>query len=147
MYQMIKPYKAENPITTINKIRSILTEVGIFVREKYIQNNNYFTCRVEIANNDLLKYEIGTNGKGTTIEYAFASAYAEFMERLQNNILIKKKFFFSKYYNLNCNFTKQLIKENKQLDFIYCQYEKVIETEKVIDDNFQILSNLFFKMN
>jgi len=141
---MLKPYKEEKPIITINKIRSILNEIGIFVNERFIQNNDYFTCRLEIANKNLLKYEIGTNGKGTTIEYAFASAYAEFMERLQNDILIKKKFFFSKYYNVHSNFTKQLIAENKKLDFIYCQYEKIIETEKVVDDNFQILSNLLY---
>lgn len=36
--------------------------------------------------------EIGTNGKGVTKEYALASAYAEFMERLQSNFLLKSSF-------------------------------------------------------
>ena len=31
--------------------------------------------------------DTGTNGKGTSEEYCLASGFAEFMERLQNNIL------------------------------------------------------------
>jgi ribosomal protein S12 methylthiotransferase accessory factor len=78
----------------------------------------------------LKEFDIGTNGKGTSIEYACASAYAEFMERLQNNILIKKPFFFSKYYDKNCAFKEQLKTENKELDFS-CLRQWVTQIEKV----------------
>ena len=98
MYKMLKPYKEEKPLVTINKIRSILNEIGIFVSEEYLQDGEYFTCRVEIANENLKDFKMGTNGKGKSIEYA----YAEFMERLQNNMLINDSYFFSKYYDIDC---------------------------------------------
>ncbi len=140
---MLKPYKDEKPLITINKIRSILNELGIFVSEKYAQDGNFFTCRVKIVSDNLKEFDIGTNGKGTSIEYACASAYAEFMERLQNNILIKKPFFFSKYYDKNCAFKEQLKTENKELDFLFCPNERIIETSKIIDNNYELLSKLF----
>ena len=54
---MLKPYKEEKPLITINKIRSILNELGIFVIEKYKQNGDYFTCRVQSANDNLIVVE------------------------------------------------------------------------------------------
>lgn len=140
--KMLKPYKEEKPLITINKIRSILNDVGIFVTEKYIQNGDYFTCRIEIANDNLKRFNLGTNGKGTSMEYAYASAYAEFMERLQNNVLLKNSFYFSKYYNKNCAFKKQLKIEDKELSFIFCPDEKIVRMTKIIDDNYEILSDL-----
>ncbi|MDR2064708.1 MAG: hypothetical protein LBP85_03230 [Prevotellaceae bacterium] len=77
MNKMLKPYKEEKPVITINKIRSILSELGIFVSEKFIQDGDYFTCRIVIANDNLMEFDIGTNGKGTSIEYSMASGYAE----------------------------------------------------------------------
>lgn len=143
MHKMLKPYKEEKPLITINRIRSILNDVGIFVSEKFIQDGDYFTCRIVIANDNLMEFNIGTNGKGTSIEYAYASAYAEFMERLQNNVLIKASFFFSKYYNRDCVFKKQLKLENKELDFLFCPDEKMIEMTKIIDENYEILRKSF----
>ncbi|NVO12100.1 MAG: YcaO-like family protein [Bacteroidales bacterium] len=143
MYKMLKPYKEEKPIVTINKIRSILNDLGIFVSEEHIQDGDYFTCRIQIANDNLRAFKMGTNGKGTTLEYAYASAYAEFIERLQNNMLINQSFFFSKYYDKDCAFNKQLRLENKELDFLFCPDEKIIEMPKIIDENYEILSNLF----
>jgi ribosomal protein S12 methylthiotransferase accessory factor len=140
---MLKPYKEEKPLITINKIRSILNEVGIFVSEKYGQDGDYYTCRIEITNDNLKDFKMGTNGKGTSIEYAYASAYAEFMERLQNNVLIKNYYFFSKYYDKECTFNEQLKIEKKELDFIFCPDEKIIEINKIIEENYEMLSVLF----
>ncbi len=139
MYKLLKPYKEEKPLVTINKIRSILNDVGIFVTEKYKQDGDYFTCRIEIANDNLREFEMGTNGKGISIEYAYASAYAEFMERLQNNFLLGNSFFFSKYYDKDCVFNEQLKTENKELDFIFCPDEKIIEMTKIVDKNCKVL--------
>ena len=143
MHKLLKPYKDEKPLITINKIRAILNEVGIFVSEKYAQDGDYFTCRIEIANDHLKEFNIGTNGKGTSIEYASASAYAEFMERLQNNILIKGSFYFSKYYDKDCAFNKQLKLEKQELDFIFCPDEKIMEMTQIIDENYEMLSKSF----
>ena len=76
-------YKDELPVNTINIIRSILNDLGILTTERCINPiGGLYSTRVEIAGTN-----IGTNGKGTTYEYALASAYAEFMERLQNQVL------------------------------------------------------------
>lgn len=40
-----------------------------------------------LGNHDLAKLGIGMNGKGSTFEYALASGYAEFMEKIQNRFL------------------------------------------------------------
>jgi ribosomal protein S12 methylthiotransferase accessory factor len=137
---MLKPYKEEKPLITINRIRTILNEVGVFVTEKYIQDGEYFTCRIEIVNDGLREFKMGTFGKGVSIEYACASAYAEFMERLQNNVLLKNTFFFSKLYDKDCVLKKQLKVENEELDFIYCPGEKVVEMSEIVDRYFEILS-------
>ncbi len=48
MFKLIKPYKEQYPLFTINKIRSILSEVGIFVTERFIKDGDFFTCRVSV---------------------------------------------------------------------------------------------------
>ena len=85
----MKPYKAASPQDTIYRIRTILHQLGIFTIEQHMQSEGmYYSCRVNIDNNDIGKYEIGANGKGMTVEYALASAYAELMERLENRMII-----------------------------------------------------------
>ncbi|WP_421920090.1 YcaO-like family protein [Marinifilum sp.] len=143
MLKLLKPYKEVKPLVTINKIRSVLNDIGIFVTEQYKKDGDYFTCRIEIANDNLSEFKIGTNGKGISLEYAYASAYAEFMERLQNNMLLENSFFFSKYFERDCTFKEQLKKENKELDFIFCPQEKIIETTKIVDDNYEMLCKSF----
>ena len=49
----IKPYKELSPSSTINNIRSILLELEIFVTEKFKQNGDFYSCRIEIANEGL----------------------------------------------------------------------------------------------
>ncbi|MFD3155913.1 YcaO-like family protein [Haloimpatiens sp. FM7330] len=76
-----RKYKDEIPINTINRIRKILGELGLVTVEKNWKNSaeGFYSVRVTVGDTD-----IGTNGKGTTQEYALASAYGELMERLQN---------------------------------------------------------------
>lgn len=88
----MKPYKSTSPEKTISWVRSILYEkAGILTREHhYNGDDEFYSCRVTIANNGVEEFDIGTNGKGTTVTYAMASAYGELMERIQNNILINR---------------------------------------------------------
>lgn len=74
-------FKDEMPIKTINRIRDILGEMGLLTVETAWKNsvNGFYSVSVMIDNTDLL-----TNGKGTSVEFALASAYGEMMERLQN---------------------------------------------------------------
>lgn len=75
-------FKEEYPFNTVNKIRNILFDLGIFTTEIWIDSNveGCYSLRVEIEGT-----QIGQNGKGATKEFALASAYAELMERIQND--------------------------------------------------------------
>jgi ribosomal protein S12 methylthiotransferase accessory factor len=81
-------FKDEGPLKTVAKIKSILMDLDINTFEENWEkiNDNCYSVRIEI---DGLT-GVGTNGKGTSREYALASAYAELMERLQNRKTLKK---------------------------------------------------------
>lgn len=104
------------PEETVKRIKKILKDNNIKVKESKIININdsVFSVRVELKNIP----GIGTNGKGITKEYALASAYAEFMERLQSKFLLKstflnkeneKKAFYDEVF-IDCN---ELLKQER----------------------------------
>lgn len=111
-----KKYKDALPKGTIKKIRSILNDQGIIPIESNWNNTveGYFSVRLEIQDTNL-----GTNGKGTTHEYALASAYAELMERLQNMTP----------YRLTIDVSP---KAHEFKDFYYCPDEKAVSLYDVI---------------
>lgn len=82
--------KDAQPRETIKKIKSILKTNNYKVTEKSIKRNlhSIYSIRLE------LKYNKGANGKGISLKHARASAYAELIERLQSNMLEKKKNFY-----------------------------------------------------
>lgn len=116
-------YKAKNPVETVELIIGILKENGIEVVEDWQEESfaNTFSLRLTVKNTN-----IGTNGKGMTKEYARASAYAEFMERIQNNLL-------SIYPR-----TRQ--SEN---DVYYSHDEEIMSVQNVIDDDNSFIRKLF----
>lgn len=142
----MKPYKACPPSETIEKIRNSLNEVGIFLQESTFRcNDNFFTTRVSIGG-DLSLLDIGANGKGVTYEYALASGYAEFMERLQNNMLFKG-FKNAKEDVINniedCLYKERLLKLGLQLDFLYDPNELSLSVEAFVNDMFWLLKKIF----
>lgn len=83
----MKPYKADTPTGTIRRIKNIIAEHHLPVQEITLGDGNMFcSCRIYISHDD--DSSIGTNGKGMNKEYAFASGYAEFMERFQNRVIV-----------------------------------------------------------
>lgn len=74
-------YKDAFPVNTINKIRNILGEAGLLTIETNWKNSveGFYSVSVIIEDTDLM-----TNGKGSSAQFALASAYGEMMERLQN---------------------------------------------------------------
>ena len=89
----LKPYKDTSPAETIHRIRQILFDNDLFVIESAQKTDpvsGVCSCRVILGDEGLRDLNIGTNGKGMTARYALASAYAEFMERLQNGALLWK---------------------------------------------------------
>lgn len=86
----MKKYKTLPPETTIHNIRTILYRIGILLAEQHTFLKDTCSCRVFIGNNELRPLNIGTNGKGRSFEFSTASGYAEFMERLQNHLLLNE---------------------------------------------------------
>ena len=78
--------KESDPLKTVEAAGSILSAHNIFTTEIWKNNGN----DARSYSLQLLAPELGvsTNGKGVTRRYALASAYGEFMERLQNMILL-----------------------------------------------------------
>ena len=126
----IKPYKARKPEETIFLIRKILHEkLGILLKEEhYVGDANFYSCRIHIANNSLSDLNIGTNGKGMQFEYALASAYGEFMERLQNQMLLMHRNISGVYNQRIDNTTLGIIKEdNLKTAYVYAPDEKNVK--------------------
>jgi len=86
-YKINTTRKDSNPKDTVFKIKNILKENNYKVKEKYKKRNlnGIYSLRLELNDNK------GSNGKGITLNLARASAYAELMERLQSNMLYKKR--------------------------------------------------------
>ncbi|TAJ11405.1 hypothetical protein DMA11_16940 [Marinilabiliaceae bacterium JC017] len=133
----MKKYKACNPIQTINKIQTILNRLEIFLKEKQYNNSKYFhACKVSIHSNELEYLNICSNGKGMTFLYSLASAYAEFMERLQNNMLINFQYYATRKFldtlSVDTSFRKRIEKEDLVLDFLFDPREKSVTIEDSI---------------
>lgn len=77
-------YKECLPGETVERIKEILKGIGIELEEHWGDTGmeGFYTLRVNIPGTG-----IGSNGKGASRDYAQASAYAEFMERLQNDYM------------------------------------------------------------
>jgi len=80
-----RPYKERPPAETIAAILRILAELDL-VPEEIATANPYtglYSTRLGLPAS---QGGYGSNGKGRSREYCLASAYAEFMERLQNGL-------------------------------------------------------------
>lgn len=141
-----KPYKAVDPIITINNIRKILTECGIFLIEEHnVSATNFFSTRLIISNNQLFRLEVGQNGKGLTPEYSLASAYGEFMERLQNYNIFINGLSFAKKENIttsNNEFLKALLNDNLVLDFNFDPEEKRLSYDELTQPQKDIFNTI-----
>lgn len=119
-------YKEAAPEATVEKLLSKLGRLGIEVEEDWQDESyiNTFSLRVNFKGTN-----IGANGKGTTKEFARASAYAELFERYQNGILINPRF----------------IPKNKSLDnvSVACD-EKYMSAEEIIEQEDPFMK-MYFK--
>ena len=80
-------HKDQSPQETVAAIKAELEELGLATELAWTSHQFDGTCsnRVSIAGTSL-----GTNGKGTSDDYAMASGYAELMERVQNKAIGKR---------------------------------------------------------
>jgi ribosomal protein S12 methylthiotransferase accessory factor len=78
--------RAVPPLETVNRVRSILHEHGIFVREDTWKMTTGLLASVHIR---IHQTNLFSAGKGISERHALASAYAELLERLQNLLLLR----------------------------------------------------------
>lgn len=83
MQYIDEKFKDENPEVTVNKIIEKLNSLGIKLNEKWNDSKIENCCSLRISIDGGIP---GTNGKGVTKELARASAYGEFMERIQSGL-------------------------------------------------------------
>lgn len=149
-------FKDQPPYKTINQIRNILFDLKILTKEEWTPPtiDNIYSVRLSIAGTD-----IGTNGKGTSEEYALASAYAEFMERLSNGMLLPnwtgvgedifvtapdEKYMDTKeYYKSNLIFDSAL--KNLNSEEVSGKSHKAKFIEDICANNHKQILSLYFK--
>lgn len=88
-------YKMDTPINTVHNIRKILYKIKCLPYETSWDNPHKELYSTRIKTGIDCGFW-GTNGKGRSKDFALASAYAEFIERLQNKVLLsslQKKFY------------------------------------------------------
>lgn len=115
-------YKEATPEQTVKRIKKILNDIGIEVEEKWSKKSSVgtYSLRVCIKGSDM-----GQNGKGMTKEFAMASGYAEFMERLQNGV-----------------FRFRIEKPNEELPFSNAPDEKSLTVEELMKENNSLLEHI-----
>ena len=85
--------KDNTPQKTIARIKRILRKNNICINENIMSKQYEISClaRIYISGTN----NLGSNGKGTSEENCLASAYAEFMERVQTGLLFQPYLFMS----------------------------------------------------
>ncbi|SEA46727.1 YcaO-type kinase domain-containing protein [Porphyromonadaceae bacterium KH3R12] len=82
-----RPYKEDTPLNTVSRIEKILHALQIDINKVHWDSmiNGLYSVRIET---DSDKGVWGQNGKGRDKDFSLASAYAEFIERIQNNMVL-----------------------------------------------------------
>lgn len=136
-------FKDKRTVDTVKKIKKILkNKLGLPLSETLFFNKEVsyiqpFSLRVNVPD----FFNIGTNGKGTSLDNAKASGYAEFLERLQNQTFISgisDEFLFAPDEIIQEDISE--IKNN--IFFSYFKDFKLIEQLNKIANNLVDNSNL-----
>ncbi len=142
-----KFYKAKNPAETIHNIREILFKTGLFVNEySGATQAGFYNSHLYLASNRLAGLKFGVHGKGSSPEYALASAYGEFMERFQNNWKLWGERYITKNFiealPPDSEFVQKAKEEDVLLNFELFPDEKYIPLRDLISQNDGIFKKL-----
>ncbi len=125
-------YKEKDPVETVENIKKILKDINIPVQETITSSDINRNKLIPSLRIEIIGTHIGTNGKGTCIENARASGYAEFMERLQNGFLIDFKVPDIKF---NENEGNEKLSKLEFIPFYSVKEQKIIDLPyRLIDD-------------
>lgn len=116
-------YKETTPDKTVKRIKEILKRHNVEVEENWTKKSSVGTYSLRLC---IKGTNLGQNGKGMTKEFAMASAYAEFMERYQNGILVFRP-----------------EKPTEELPFVYSADEKNLTIDEIIKQNDSFIQNIF----
>ncbi len=113
-----RPYKLQNPLSTIQRISDILERNGILPNIVFSGNPYPGVYSMSVKLDDA-RGGFQAHGKGSTYNYSHASAIAEFIERIQNG-------FYAQYSRVIQN------KIAHEVGFYYFPDEKIISKKEVL---------------
>ena len=119
-------YKEVTPEETVKKLKGLLEKLRIEVVEKWSNESSVGTYSLRVC---IKGTDIGQNGKGMTKEFAMASGYAEFFERMQNGM-----------------FRFRMEKPTTEIPFVNAPDEKHLTVKEALNiDETGKLKNSFFE--
>ncbi|MCR4769018.1 MAG: YcaO-like family protein [Bacteroidaceae bacterium] len=129
---MKRNYKNDTPENTVLKIRRILDSLNIITYESSFAHpyENYYSNRLQLIDT---QGGFGQNGKGTSLEYCLASAYAELMERIENG-------FFLGLTSISLPFLSML---HKKYGYYFFPDEKYISYDEFLELPSEFLDDIF----
>lgn len=103
-------YKDQDPESTVSRVKSILQGIGVVLDEQWVNKgeDGVFSLRTWVPNT-----MIGTNGKGISEDLARASAYSEFLERLQNLRLSRSPLLWQNEFPFSFYIDEQMLSAEK----------------------------------
>lgn len=118
-----KIYKACKPEDTINRIKDIIKDNDIHLKEINFHHEESLTDASELRFDyeSLDKTRIATNGKGMNETYSLASAYGEMMERIECDALMID--YQAKAY------------QKKDIDYLFNSDEKYVDALDYLNNN------------
>ncbi|HWT76568.1 MAG TPA: YcaO-like family protein [Mobilitalea sp.] len=130
--------KDRNAIQTVEWIQQVLKEKGIptHVVSETSYHDLWFSNRVELEGFS----SVGTNGKGVTKEYALASGYGEFMERLQSGFMLG--FLYPNKKIVDAKASKQIKTYIKEHEILEQYFGHLIQEETQKEEFIDRLSSM-----
>lgn len=121
-------HKDAKPEDTLVKIKGILANFNINTKEYLFNNQDLsYSCRIVLDNHGLESLNIGTNGKGMSVDFSLASGYAEFMERLQNKLLVNEAIRHSSKLDCDIHLKFNFFPDEKIKSFDLDDYIKYVQ--------------------
>lgn len=133
-------FKDFPPEVTVARIKGILEDLGIQLME-YWNDSGIENCWSLRVNSDTL-FPCGSNGKGVSKELAQASAYGEFIERIQCGMMLYKYQSITRDPKLNLQSyapdgkymsVQELIRDGEWMDYIIRTYGGNLTRAKIAE--------------
>lgn len=137
-------FKDCDPSVTVDMIRGILNKLGIQVREIWHDSGLDHCWSLSVCANNGVP---STNGKGVTKELARASAYGEFIERLQGGIFLYKYQSINRIPGMNPHAyapdvkymtVEELVQNGEWMDYLINTYKNAKLTREVLAEQCRV---------